>query len=215
MFESLSISQKLGLGFGAILLIILVLAHSTWSGFCRISDSVSRNINACTILSESASLLCNLINIETGMRGFAITGRESFLEPLNKGKVAAQKNLGELCSLTEDNPRQQQRLCKLIKLYEQWLIEDVSNSLALRHEATVGNNTMDTTIKRISAGNDRAKIDAMRVLISEVDNEERKLLLERSTTMNAAEFTTLSALVVVALLIVALTVTVEGVRFFA
>jgi methyl-accepting chemotaxis protein len=208
MVKNLSISQKLRIGFGAILLIILVLVFSTWRGFSQVEYAVSRNIHTYEVLGESAGLLSNLINIETGMRGFAISGLEPFLAPLSEGKLAVEKHLGRLRNLTEDNPSQQQRLSKLSALYEQWLTEDVSNNLALRREVTAGTQAMDAIVKRISAGNDKAKMDAMRILISEVDTEERKLLTERSAAMKAAELTALTILVVGALLAIALAIVV-------
>lgn len=208
MLKNLSISQKLRIGFGAILMIILALVFSTWRGFSQVEYAFSRNIHTYEVLGESASLLSNLVNIETGMRGFAISGLEPFLAPLDEGKVAVQKHLGKLRSLTEDNPSQQQRLSKLSRLYEQWLTEDVSNNLALRREVTAGSQAMSSIVERISAGNDKAKMDAMRALISEVDNEERKLLTERRATMKAAEFVALTILVVGALLAIVLAVVV-------
>lgn len=76
MFANLSISQKLYAGFGVVLLIILILVLSTWRGFAEVDSTVKRNIHTYDVLNESASLLASLINVETGMRGFAITGRE-------------------------------------------------------------------------------------------------------------------------------------------
>jgi PAS domain S-box-containing protein len=55
-------------------------------------------------------------DVETGARGFALTGQEQFLEPYESGRSATGKDLERLRLLTMDNPDQQRRLDALIEL---------------------------------------------------------------------------------------------------
>lgn len=208
MFANLSISQKLYAGFGAVMLILLVLVLSTWRGFDQVDHTVKLNIHTYTVLDESADLLSNLINIETGMRGFALTGLENSLAPLNDGEAAVQKHIAGLRNLTQDNPAQQQRIARLNSLYEQWLAEDVNVTISLRRQVSSGNQPMDAVVKRISAGTDKAKMDAMRTLLDELETEERSLLSERSEAMQDAKNTALTILLTGGLLAAALAIVV-------
>ncbi len=208
MFGNLSISQKLYAGFGAVLLIILVLVLSTWRGFDQVDHTVKRNIHTYTVLDESADLLTNLLNIQTGMRGFVISGLDPFLTPLNDGKAAVQQNLTTLRRLTQDNPAQQQRLDRLNTLYNQWLTDDVTTSVELRRQVTAGAQQMDTVVQHVSAGTGKAKVDAMRALLKEMDLEEQGLLAERTDAMQAAKTTALTILLVGGLLAAALAMAV-------
>ena len=119
MFANLNISQKLYAGFGVVLLIILVLVLSTWRGFGQVERSVRLNIHTYDVIIESTDLLASLINIETGARGFAITGRDQFLEPLRAGQKDFEVHLADLRQLTRDNPAQQRRFAELQSAYEQ------------------------------------------------------------------------------------------------
>ena len=45
-----------------------------------------------------------MIDIETGDRGYVITGEESYLEPYTVGKASVSKQLQDIRKLTSDNP---------------------------------------------------------------------------------------------------------------
>ncbi|RMH86824.1 HAMP domain-containing protein [Pseudomonas sp. AOB-7] len=194
MFANLSISQKLYAGFGVVLLIILILVLSTWRGFAEVDSSVKRNIHTYDVLNASASLLTSLINIETGMRGFAITGGEQFLAPLNEGERSFQQHLAQLRRLTADNPKQQQRLSQLQALHDQWEREDIHGNVELRRQVVAGAQSMEAVIAQISAGRDKAKMDAMRQLLADLQAEENGLLAQRNLAMQAAKSSSLAIL---------------------
>ncbi len=208
MFANLSISQKLYAGFGVVLLIILVLVLSTWRGFEQVDDSVQLNIHTYEVINESAELLSSLINIETGARGFVITGRDQFLEPLESGERAFQAKLAQLRQLTSDNPEQQRRLGELQALHDQWLGEDITGNIELRRQVSAGTQPFDALIERGSAGGAKLKMDAMRRILSEIQREESALLEQRTASMNAAKSLSLTILLLGGLIATVLAISV-------
>ncbi|SDP90984.1 methyl-accepting chemotaxis protein [Ectopseudomonas guguanensis] len=208
MFANLNISQKLYSGFGVVLLIILVLVLSTWRGFGQVERSVRLNIHTYDVIIESTDLLASLINIETGARGFAITGRDQFLEPLRAGQKDFEVHLADLRQLTRDNPAQQRRFAELQSVYEQWLREDINSLLELRRQVAAGAQSFDALIEQVAAGNAKVKMDAMRRLLGEVQAEERGLLEQRTTSMNDAKSLSLVILLVGGLLATVLAISV-------
>lgn len=208
MFANLSISQKLYAGFGVVLLIILVLVLSTWRGFEQVDDSVQLNIHTYEVINESAELLSSLVNIETGARGFAITGRDQFLEPLESGERAFQAKLAHLRQLTSDNPEQQRRLGELQALHDQWLGEDITGNIELRRQVSAGTQPFDALIERVSAGGAKLKMDAMRRILSEIQREESALLEQRTASMNAAKSLSLTILLLGGLIATVLAISV-------
>ncbi len=208
MFANLNISQKLYSGFGVVLLIILVLVLSTWRGFGQVERSVRLNIHTYDVIIESTDLLASLINIETGSRGFAITGRDQFLEPLRAGQKDFEVHLADLRQLTRDNPAQQRRFAELQSAYEQWLREDINSLLELRRQVAAGAQSFDALIEQVAAGNAKVKMDAMRRLLGEVQAEERGLLEQRTTSMNDAKSLSLVILLVGGLLATVLAISV-------
>ncbi|MEN5094712.1 methyl-accepting chemotaxis protein [Pseudomonas protegens] len=195
MFSNLSISQKLYAGFGVVLLILLLLVLAALRGFDQVSSSVKSNIHSYQVLSQSDALLRSLINIETGMRGYALTGLDSFLEPLEQGEKAFTDDYARIKNSTADNPEQQARLERLKALHDQWLQDDVQGNLALRRAINAGSQPAAAMAAQISAGRDKAKMDAMRQLTSELREAEKSLQDARSQAMDAAKSSALAVLI--------------------
>ncbi|MBB1612824.1 chemotaxis protein [Pseudomonas sp. UMC65] len=194
MFSNLSISQKLYAGFGVVLLILLLLVLAALRGFDQVSSSVKSTIHSHEVLNQSDALLRSLINIETGMRGYALTGRDSFLEPLEQGEKAFTDYYARIKSSTADNPEQQARLERLKALHDQWLQDDVQGNLALRRAINAGSRPAEAMAAQISAGRDKAKMDAMRQLTSELREAEKSLQDARSQAMDNAKASALAIL---------------------
>ena len=195
MFSNLSISQKLYAGFGVVLLILLLLVLAALRGFDQVSSSVKSNIHSYEVLSQSDTLLRSLINVETGMRGYALTGRDSFLEPLEQGEKAFADYYARIKSSTSDNPEQQARLERLKVLHDQWLRDDVQGNLDLRRAINAGSQPAEAMAAQISAGRDKAKMDAMRQLTSELRDAEKSLQDARSQAMDDAKASALAILI--------------------
>ncbi len=113
MFSKLSISQKLYFSFAAIIVFIAVLVASAYRGFEQVEEATNSNVHTYQVLSEAQLALEQLINIETGMRGFVIASKDAFLEPLVAGQKRFTEELDSLKRLTADNAEQQRRLAAL------------------------------------------------------------------------------------------------------
>jgi len=196
MFSKLTIVQKLSAGFGVIILIICVLIGLVLDGFSKIEDTTKWNIHTYKVLDSSSKLIISLTNIETGMRGFALSGEDDFLAPLISGKSSFDQEWEELGHLTSDNPVQQQRLNEIKATQRRWYSEDVEGTVALRRSLATGKATMDDIVLRIKGRQDKAKMDSMRKLIADLQGDEQKLLGVRTKAMeDASRFASLCMLV--------------------
>ncbi len=195
MLNNLSISKKLYTGFGLVLLIIAVLVLTALRGFDQVSSSVKRNIHSYDVLNRSSSILNSLVDIETAMRGFALTGQDSFLEPMNTGEEAFTDAYNRLNQATADNLQQQARLARLQQLYQQWLQQDMQTSVNLRREVNADRAPLTTLVSQISSGQAKAKMDAMRAVINEFQAAEKSLQDERSLLMDQAKSTAFTILI--------------------
>ncbi|MFT0180742.1 methyl-accepting chemotaxis protein [Pseudomonas benzopyrenica] len=187
MLQQLTISNKLRLGFGAILVIILALILAASHGFTQVNLAVRQNIHSYHVLQDSDAALLALVNMETGMRGFALTGKDEFLEPLNKGEQQFADQLQDLTQLTRDNPEQQAGLAQLGQAKQQWNNESVQQILALRRQVNAGTQPLDTLTARIATAQDKGKMDAMRELLAQIKTRENRLLDSRTQSMDDAK----------------------------
>ena len=187
MFANLSLRKKLYASFALILLIILVLVLAALRGFDQVSSSVKRNIHSYEVLNQSGAVLRSLIDIETGMRGYALTGQDSFLTPMHAGEKGFTDYHDQIKAATADNPEQQARLERLQALYGQWLQDDIQSSLTLREQVNQGAQPFSALAEQIAAGRGRAKMDAMREVIGELRASEKALQDQRTVSMNDAK----------------------------
>lgn len=59
--------------------------------------------------------------METGQRGFIITGNQSYLIPYNDGKENWEAQFNELYQLMSDKPAQQKNLLEIKDNIENWI----------------------------------------------------------------------------------------------
>src|SRR5688572_6034701 len=96
----LHVESKVLIGFLITTLVLAVLGVFSFS-------STQRLINSAEQIMKSIG------DIETGHRGFVITGQEEFLEPYYESSKTLNKYFNTLDSLTNKNPLQQSKVVDL------------------------------------------------------------------------------------------------------
>jgi len=72
------------------------------------------------VQTRSRSILKLLLDMETGLRGYLLTGEDHFLQPYQSAETLIQPALQELRSLTGDDPEQQQLMRDIEDHYGRW-----------------------------------------------------------------------------------------------
>src|SRR4051812_37651359 len=101
-----STERKLLAGFAAVVVVVLtVVALAIWSSNrnARARAEVTRSTELLAKLEETLS---TMQDVETGGRGYVITGRDEFLEPYQNGVAHIEDRLRELRSLAENESEQ-------------------------------------------------------------------------------------------------------------
>jgi methyl-accepting chemotaxis protein len=181
--SDLKIATRLYLGFGAVIVILVTLVSLSYANFSRLGQANDINIHTYQVLGAVDSMLMSLVDIETGERGFALTGKEASLEPYNAGKTAFLKYLATGRELTSDNPRQQERMARLADLQKNWLAEGIDPVIALRQSGT--DSAMGPVIAAEQAGKGKQAMDAMRKLVADIKAEEAGLMEQRARSVLA------------------------------
>ncbi|RXD33875.1 CHASE3 domain-containing protein, partial [Xanthomonas perforans] len=65
------------------------------------------------VIGTGRAMSIATVNIETGARGFMLSGQDQHLTPYNNGKVQFEQEFTNAKTLTADNPVQQERLQRL------------------------------------------------------------------------------------------------------
>ncbi|WP_395746138.1 PAS domain S-box protein [Prosthecobacter sp.] len=173
--QSVGIQHKIQAGFTAALLFLLLTGITAWWSEQRNMQLYGLVNRTHEVIEQLDDTLLNVLNAETGNRGFAISGDEAFLRPYDAGIAALKDSLARATRLTEDNPAQQQRLAVLQPLIQE-KIRLAGEVVQVRRSGDVAG-----ALQRIEAGTGRKLMDQIRSLISEMHAEESRLLLVRTT----------------------------------
>src|ERR1035437_2924488 len=124
------------------------------------------------VLDQSGRLLNLLIDMESGMRGYIVTGDESFLQLYLEGAKRLDPEYQVLYQLVADNlPPQQQRLKDIHAGYVGW--EGYASQIIAQRRA----GKADPTLYENQQG--KRRMDALREQISEFQSVEAGLRVER------------------------------------
>ncbi len=160
-----------------------------------------------TVLVEA--LRTSLADQETGLRGFLLTGRESFLEPYESGRAALADHVAELralASVTFDKEAMSRKVEELRLLEARWKKDAAEPELALRRRVNVSAASMADVTRLIEAETGKNIIDQLRAHLTEFIAVETDLMTTRqqSSETAAARATSLATLGTVLALILAL-----------
>ena len=128
------------------------------------------------VLGSLHSLLSSLQEAETGQRGYIISGKAEYLGPYYHSATRIAGQLGQLRSLTADNPAQRERV-KLLFGIATRRVGVLNEGIAVRR--TRG---LDSAIAVVLTGRGKALMDSARSTISDMQAIERNLLRARSAT---------------------------------
>ncbi|MEO5935060.1 MAG: CHASE3 domain-containing protein, partial [Duganella sp.] len=176
----LSISKKLYCGIAVIVSCFIVLLAAAGVNLAKLSEANSWNVHTYEVLAEADATLEALVNVETGERGFALTGAQASLEPYDAGLAAFAAHWEKAKSLTSDNASQQARLQAIRRNKEQWVRDALEPVLNMRRGVVAGSETMDKLIAFVQAAKGKKAMDALRAEVDEFKRAEQSLLGQRS-----------------------------------
>ncbi|KAA5841331.1 response regulator [Pseudomonas chlororaphis] len=161
---SRNIALPLGVGvLSAVVFVSLISYLLSAIQWVQHSDRVINGIN------QAAKLT---VDLETGMRGFLITGDEHFLDPYEVAKPQIFSELRELRGLVADNPQQVDRFKRLEALQEEWGLHAKSMIEMRRQEGDYRRSVQSGRGKRLT--------DQMRKEYDEAVAMEQQLRVDRN-----------------------------------
>ncbi|GFP74178.1 response regulator [Clostridium fungisolvens] len=187
LLKKLKIGQKLFLGFGIVTMIMIMVIAYSYINFRKESEAVDWSVHSYKVISESDAILTSLINMETGARGYVITGDKTFLEPFYKGKVDYQDHYTKMQELSKDSPDQLIRLAMVDKYYKEWSEWEDKDIIAVRENVSSGTSQISDLIKTIQSGFGKQKMDSIRGVLNDINQKEYKTLGERDNALKIME----------------------------
>lgn len=196
----LSLKTTIDIAFAIIITAFIVLAYSTYNR----SQSIKRNrliVNhTSNVNNVLEKVLSSTIDIETGARGYTITGDENYLEFYNQGHKNLETWIDSLRSMNETDKYQIEKLDSIERLVES---KKKINELVIQARKEEG---MEEAAALIKLGRGKEVMDSIREYIREYQNQAVQILSENLTeteknvkarNINFLLFTSIAFLIVV------------------
>ena len=131
------------------------------------------------VIAKAMMIEAAAVDMETGMRGYLLAGKEEFLEPYNSGIERFGRFVKELQKTVDDNPPQVQLLKEIDQNISEWKAKICETSISLRRNVVAGKNTMNEVAELVGQARGKAYFDKFRGQIATFISKEAKLLKQR------------------------------------
>lgn len=121
----------------------------------------------------------HMLSMETGQRGFTITGDQEYLEPYNYAKANWLSDYLQLYRLVEDNPTQLAKLAEIRPLIEHWIEVAGDVAVALKRE-----NRNEALLQFYMRDPGKQDMNEIRVRFEAFLQTEKELTAERADKLS-------------------------------
>ncbi|MCH7926105.1 MAG: CHASE3 domain-containing protein, partial [Planctomycetes bacterium] len=123
------------MGFGVVLALVATLAIVVLFHLADMHRQFSYVIrHDAPVIANARHLLTLVVDMETGQRGFVITGADEFLEPYEKAVASFAGLLNEEKALVSDDPAQVKLLEEIEDAVHEWQEKAAAPEIAMRRK---------------------------------------------------------------------------------
>jgi PAS domain S-box-containing protein len=180
-----SFEKRIASYFAVAILLLGIVFFSFAANNQQLIRSTNLIAHTKDVLFQSALVLNAAQDIETGTRGFLITGREEFLEPFNNGVDSINGKIAEVKRLTENDAAQQRRTDTLSRLVQQNVL--LRKKLIEFKRADYN----EPIVATMTIGAEKKLMDSIRAMIAAIQQAEdlslRNRNLETAQTISGAQ----------------------------
>jgi CHASE3 domain sensor protein len=145
----------------------------------RASEAEQWIVRTMDVRRSARVILVQLLNAETGQRGFVLSENVTFLEPFNRAEASLQVAIAELLALTSDSSDQQERVRNLKPKIEA-LMEKFRRTVTLVRQGQRGE-----AVAIVNTGLGRDLMNSVRTDLDMIFAHETDLLVGRRANARA------------------------------
>ncbi|MCP4041147.1 MAG: methyl-accepting chemotaxis protein [Gammaproteobacteria bacterium] len=188
--NSIGIKGKLVFGIGIPVLMLSALGGISYFSLDSIENTYGQVEHTHDVLNEASAIISSAVDMETGMRGYLLAGKDGFLTPYSGGEKATYDRLAVLKKTVSDNPPQVARLEEVESTLKAWQKDVTEPTIQLRRE--IGDaETMNDMADLVGEARGKVFFDKFRGQIETFIEREATLLNKRradfATAQNAVQ----------------------------
>ena len=162
------LNQKIRLAFGFAILILLVMGLVSYQALQTATERSQWVRHTHEVIEHIQDLALTMESIESGSRGFVLTGNELYLAGYGENVQRAGRDTAAIQTMTVDNPAQQGRI-PAIEAMTASMIHDADVAIELRRGAELDAVALGMEQARQNTG-------ALQALLATMQGEEVRLL---------------------------------------
>ncbi len=161
----------------ALLLVILLgtVTYNTTSNLLKTGEMVDHTH---VVIEHAMDILASAVDMETGMRGYLLAGKDGFLAPYTNGYKTFKKEIAALKETVSDNPAQVTLLSQIEQNIDEWVKKVTEPTIQLRRD--IGNaKNMDDMADLVGEAKGKVYFDKFRGQVATFIEREEILLAKR------------------------------------
>lgn len=171
---------KLNVAFAIALGSLLTIGAFSYMALKKAADSTAWVLHTNEVMDKIELILRAVGEIETGQRGYILTGKEEFLAPYYRATEHTIRDFRELRTLVQDNPPQEERVKALHSLFEK------KKQISERTIALMKFGKRDEAIAIVTSGVGMQATNEIQALIVKMEEIEDALFKERVAAKDAS-----------------------------
>jgi signal transduction histidine kinase/CheY-like chemotaxis protein/CHASE3 domain sensor protein len=160
--------------------------------FAYLLNSLSWVEHSERVIAQTNELRMLTVDMESGMRGYLLTGEEVFLAPYKLARPKIETSLGTMQELVSDNPDQVQRLRHIRLQQLQWD--------RAAQEMIAARQTGDDYVGMVKAGRAKVDFDELRKQFDEFMSLEQRLRNQRTSEARSVTYFTVAIFLAISLI---------------
>jgi len=173
------VDRRISSGFALAMLLLIVIGVVAYDDISSLVSSAGWVSHTQVVLGKLEQILSEIEDVQSGCRGFLISGDPAYLQPYTKGQIELQSEIDSMKIMTHDNPVQTQGLDVLEPLIKRELYltrEMVQNRKGQSSGAGTTHSVMTA---------ERDTMQAIRKQIDDMQRHELSLLYSRNLVEKA------------------------------
>jgi len=183
-----SLKRKITFGLASAVLILSFVAVVTYRSIYDLVTNIQTDEHSRQVLLTTKEVLSIFQDLETGQRGYVISGMPEYLQPYQTAVGSAMSSIDRLAELVKQDMVQSTSVQKLRRLAQK-KIEITGKIIVLRQQAG-----LQAARNQLLTGDEKAVMDQIRIVLAQVQAAETKLLHQRSEHVQASAHHTVTTI---------------------
>lgn len=173
-FNNMKVSKKISLGYAIILFFMIIVSIVVYSSIKTLVTSSKWVDHTYEVIRTAEQVSAALVDMETGQRGFMVTGEDEYLEPYYDGIKRFNTLIKKGQNLTSDNLPQVKRWQDVESIQAELIKTVAEPEIKARRDANLGAEAV-ANFKQISSRIVGKNIfDSIRAVLADLDSKFKR-----------------------------------------